>query len=164
MAVEKFNIQPVVTLASTALNSLTLNTYTLDSTVHDNTAGITNFEGSPYAMFELVTAALGTSFQGTPVFEVWLIPAIDGTNYEDTGTFSPRRAADVTFYLRPATSAQRVVGIRGTTTDRENFLIPLPPGKFKVLHRVYHPEGGGPSTLAASGNTLKLRAHSLQSV
>lgn len=79
---------------------------------------------------------------------VWLLRETDGTSYEDGGaSVTPARPPDVVFPLRAVTGSQRIV--------RQ---VMLPPGKFKPLAK----NDGAGQALAASGNTLKLKAYTVQ--
>lgn len=160
MAAKVYSVNAIQTLMSTEMNSLDLNTLLLGSTAIDNVAGGTSgYVGYPLAQFELTLAAPSVSFQGIPIFECWLIPAMDGTNYENNAT-RPLRVPDVQFYVYPSASAQRIIGVNAIPNRRDDWAIQIPPGLWKPLVRVLHDAPRGPSTLAASGNILKVKTFS----
>jgi hypothetical protein len=104
--------------------------------------------------YVLGEAELVVTFGSTPTantsVSVWFLREIDGTNYEDgSGSIIPARNPDVVLPIRATTSAQRIIK-----------QCVLPPGDFKPLVRN---EGTG-QAFAASGNTLKIRPITLQSV
>lgn len=85
--------------------------------------------------------------------DLYLIRAPDGTNYEDATTGASES-------LPPDAFVGSFVPTSGAGTKRMVLRdIPLPPGLFKVI---LQNETG--VSLAASGNTVKYRPHSLQSV
>jgi hypothetical protein len=99
--------------------------------------------------FELV-ATYGTAPTAGTTVDLYLVPSIDGTNYADTPTATTAKGLMVgSFELRNVTTAQRIA-IRD---------VPLPPGLWKAIV-----QNNGGQAMAASGNTVKMRPHSMQSV
>lgn len=96
-----------------------------------------------------IVATWGTNPVAGTVVEIYFAPSADGTNYADAPTSTTGKE------LLVATVAPRAV----TTAQRFVYRdVPLPPGLFKVYCF------NGPTAMAASGNTVKIRPHSLQSV
>jgi hypothetical protein len=168
MAAEKYEEEAIGTLANAFLDALGMNVFKLDTTVFDNThsTGTSTLDGRTHAQLELTLAAVGTAFLGVSVLELWLLRSIDGTNYESGDVTGPRpiRAPDALFFIDAVASAQRILGVRGATTDRDNWAIPLPPGKFKLLVRLTNATGGPTALAGSSGNFIKVRAFSLQNI
>ena len=126
------------TALDTGLNSLANNALALSSAITLSTGE----PGYQRCEAELVVT-YGTAPTANTACVVWLLREIDGTNYEDgSTTVTPSRNPDLVFPLRAVTTAQRIVVIGD-----------LPPGSFKVLLR----NDGTTQTMAASGNTLKIR-------
>lgn len=102
--------------------------------------------------FELLTG--GSITPGTnPRADLYLLRAVDGTNYEDATTGASESLppdAYVGSFIPTAGAGTKRMAIR----DR-----PAPPGLWKA---VIHSELG--VSLSATSNTLKVRAHSYQSV
>jgi hypothetical protein len=102
----------------------------------------------------MVEVELYVTFGSTPTantgISIWFLREIDGTNYEDgSSTVTPTRNPDVVFGVRATTNAQRMIKT-----------CMLPPGNFKPLVR----NDGTGQAFAASGNTVKIRPVTLQSV
>lgn len=137
----------VTTLATTALNSLANNT-NVACTAFDNTVGAT---GDGYMLCDLELAVtFGTNPTANTGFSLWLLQSQDGSAYEDgSSSVTPARAPDVIFPVRAVTTAQLII--------RRCW---LPWGKLTPLLRN---EGTG-QTIAASGNTLKIRPVTPESV
>jgi hypothetical protein len=142
-----------LTLLSTELNSLANGTGVVSSV--GGTSGL--FDSSHadldhylFGKFELSLAAPATAFTAGAV-NVWFLHRVDGTNLEDgSASLAPKRPADLTFYVQASASAQRII-----------VSAPLPVGAWKVL---VLPLGlGAGAVLAASGNTLKVKANTTQS-
>ncbi len=132
------------TVMSSELNSLANNSNAVKaSAVALSTTG--------YIMAE---AELVVTFGSTPTantaVSVWFLREIDGSNYEDgTASVTPSRNPDLVLPIRATTNAQRIIK-----------QCVLPAGDFKPLVRN---EGTG-QAFASTGNTLKLRPVTLQSV
>ena len=134
--------QSATTILSTELNSITANNNTSLSSAIDNTTNLDLFMD-----VELVLAAQGSSRSNGAYVALYMVQALDGTNYGDAQELAAKLIA--TFPLDAATTARR-----STFQD-----IPIPPGLIKVFARNVTGQ-----TLAASGNTVKYRTHSVQTV
>lgn len=145
--VTKFLLGSATTLLSTGLNSLANNAL-VAGTVYDNTVGQTG-DGYTLCDVELVVTYGSAPTANTGV-SVWFLANLDSTNYEDgDASTTPARAPDLVFPLRAVTTAQRV--IRRAS---------LPWGLIKVLLK----NDGTGQTMAASGNTLKIRPVTFEGV
>lgn len=138
--VEKFLLGSQTTLLTTELNSLANNALNI-SAAFDNTIGATG-DGYTLCDVELVVT-YGTNPTANTGVSVWFLQTQDGTNYEDGSTsITPARLPDVVFPVRATTSGQRIIR-----------RVILPWGVFKALLK----NDGTGQTMAASGNTLKVR-------
>jgi hypothetical protein len=134
--------------ADTAMSS-ELNTLANNSNAVKGSAVALTTSGYALGEVELVVTFGSTPTANTSV-SVWFLREIDGTNYEDGGaSVTPARNPDVVLPIRATTNAQRIIK-----------QCVLPPGDFKPLVRN---EGTG-QAFASSGNTLKIRPLTLQSV
>lgn len=131
--------QTATSILTTELNSLANNTASSSSSAIDNTSALDLFMD-----IELVVAAQGVARSSGAYIAVYMSHALDGTNYDDTNTTTGELAA--TFLLDATTTARR-------RTIRD---IAIPPGLFKLW--AYNATG---QALAASGNTVKYRLHSV---
>lgn len=131
----------IVSAMTTDLNSITNNSYATSAAL-----GADAGDAELLADFELALATLTPT--GTPVIDLWLIRSADGTNYEDSAT-PPMDAYVGSFEVTTGAGAKRAI-----LRDRA-----LPPGLFKTVIR-----NRTGVTFNASGNTLKYRPHSLQTV
>lgn len=130
----------VVSLLTTELNSLANNTNSSPSSAFDNSIGQSNLDGYVRGKIEVYLATYtGTPAAGSAI-HVWFLKTVDGTNYEDTA--SPRRPDVVIEVANLASGPQRVI--------KECW---VPVGLWKAMAR----NGGTGLTLAASGNTVKIR-------
>ena len=132
------------TLLSTELNSIANNNNAIKSSA-------VTLSTESYVLAEV---ELRVQFGGTPTantsISVWFLREIDGTNFEDgSGSITPARNPDVVIPVRATSNAQRIIKS-----------CVLPPGSFIPLIR----NDGTGQSLAASGNTLKVRPVTLQSV
>ena len=132
------------TLLSTELNSVANNTNAVKSSAVTLTT----------ESYVIAEAELRVQFGGTPTantsISVWFLREIDGTNFEDgSASITPARNPDVVIPVRATSNAQRIIKS-----------CVLPPGSFIPLIR----NDGTGQSLAASGNTLKVRPVTLQSV
>lgn len=137
--------ESIATLLDTGLNSLANNARAISAA-----QGGDGSDAHLLADFELV-ATWGTAPTLDSLVDLYLVRSADGTNYED-GDASIRPPAGAyagSFQVRNVTTGQRMV-IRD---------VPLPPGLWKAV--VWNNVG---QAMAASGNTLKIRAHNLQNV
>jgi hypothetical protein len=121
---------------TTGLNSLANNGLVLSSAT---TLTETDYL---YAEVELVVT-YGSAPTANTAISIWFLRVPDGTNYEDgDASTTPVRAADVVLPLRAVTTAQRIVAVGN-----------IPYGNFKILLK----NDGTGQTMAASGNTLKIK-------
>lgn len=132
------------TLLSTELNSIANN----NNAIKSSSVTLTT------ESYVLAEVELRVQFGGTPTantsISVWFLREIDGTNFEDgSGSITPARNPDVVMPVRATSNAQRIIKS-----------CVLPPGSFIPLIR----NDGTGQSLAASGNTLKVRPVTLQSV
>jgi hypothetical protein len=144
---EKYLLGSQTSLLTTELNSLANNTTALGSTF-DNTQGQT---GDGYTLCDLeLVCTFGTSPTAYTAISFWFILSQDGTNYEDgDNSTTPARMPDAVFPLRAVTSAQRIIR-----------RVVMPQGKWKPLAK----NDGTGQSLAASGNTVKIRPVTRQGV
>lgn len=128
-------------LLTTELNSLANDALALSGEITLTDAG--------YLLADVtLVVTYGVAPTANTAVAVWLLRETDGSNYEDGGSgVTPARAPDVVFPLRAVTTAQRIT--------RQ---VVLPPGKFKALCK----NDGTGQAMAASGNTLKLKASTYQ--
>ena len=131
-------------ILTTELNSLANNTNVVKSTAMAPTS-------SEFTMVEVeLYVTFGSAPTANTAVSVWFLREIDGTNYEDgSSSIIPTRNPDVVFGVRATTNPQRMIKT-----------CILPPGNFKPMVRN---EGTG-QAFAASGNTVKIRPVTLQSV
>ncbi len=133
------------TVLTTELNSLANNALCTASSAQDNdTAGVRY----PYAQAEIYIAAQGTNRSAGAYLALYIIPEVDGTNY---GATTDECAEN---YFAGA------VSLDDAATDARYAIlneVRLPPGDFKVALR-----NGTGQSLAASGNTVKLRPYSVE--
>ncbi len=136
--------QALTTILSTELNSLANGSNSAASTAVDNSSNL-----DLYADF-LLTVTFGTAPSAGTTCDLYVMPSLDGTTYADGGSsVIPAKNLYVgSFYVRNVTTAQ-VMALN-------NILIPQ---YFKLV--IVNNTG---QTMAASGNTLKYRTFSLQSV
>lgn len=132
----------IASVLTTELNSIATNANTAVSSAIDNTSTLDLFMD-----LELVIATQGTSRLSGARIEVYMVRAVDATNYDD----DHQETADLiaVFSLDAAVTSRR-----SSRVD-----IPIAPGLFKLFIRNVTGK-----TLAASGNTLKARYHSVKSV
>lgn len=141
--IKQLQYETINSVMTTELNSLA-----------NNTRAISSAEGADGTAADLLgdwelVATWGTNPTVDTCVDLYLVRSADGTNYED-GDASLRPAADSyagCFQVRAVTSAQRMV-IRD---------VPMPPGLYKAV--IWNNVG---QTMAASGNTLKVRTHNRQ--
>lgn len=133
--------EATATALTTELNTLANAAQSAASAAIDNTAGL-----YPYMNVELVLASLTPT--GQPYCLLYLVASLDATNYEDVST-SATHAVVASFPMSTAVAAKRIVV--------KNLLIP--PLLFKLVLE----NQTGPA-LAASGNTVKYRRHTLSAL
>lgn len=128
------------TALSTELNSLANGANTAASSAIDNTTNLDLFLD-----VELVLAAQGSARSSGATVSLYLTTSLDGTNYDDVHETTAELVA--VFPLDAATTARR-------RTVRD---VPIPPANFKLFAR-----NNTGQTLAASGSTIRYRAHSVE--
>ena len=133
------------TLLTTALDSLANAAISAASTAFANSGSANRHL---FGTFELVVS-FGTAPSAGKTVDLYLLPTLDGTNFVDGGgSAAPGGASYVgSFVVRGVTGAQRLALPN----------LPLPATDFKAL--LINNAG---QTFAASGNTLKLVAHSYE--
>lgn len=128
------------------VNSLTNDEWTDLSDAIDNST-------NKYALadFELVLGS--AAFTGTDsALALYIVPSVDGTNYGDwTGNVTTAQQHHQPYYAGSFTTSGATAAQRLTLRD-----VPLPNGLFKVGIRNL-----SNVSLAASGNTLKYRPHTV---
>lgn len=139
------------TVLSTELNSDVTAQATVSAAI-DNDSGL-----DLYIDIEVVHGTYGSSVTaGVKVADIYLLPTLDGTNY-------PTNDADsTTLYPEAKYLVGSVVKMSATGTGGCRSVItgvPLPARDFKIVH--VNTSG---VTMAASGNTVKVRPYKSQSV
>ncbi len=135
---QKLETTSLVTLADTALNSLTNGSAAL-GLEYDNSSNLW-----PYLSSLELNVTFGTNPTAGSLVTLYLIPAPDGTNYDDN--VSNPMAQIGAFWLEATTSAQK----KSITPGGGSNYIMLPPCKFKI--RVVNSSG---QSFPASGSTIK---------
>lgn len=130
----------IASALTTELNSLASNGNSAASSAIDNTTALDLF-----ADLEINLATQGSARVASATIYVYMTQALDGTNYGDTNEVTAEVIA--AFIFDAATTARRA-----TLKD-----VPIPPGLFKLFVRNVTGQA-----LAASGNTLKYRLHSVE--
>lgn len=132
----------VANALTTEMNSLANNGNTAASATIDNTTNL-----DLYHDLTLNVAAQGVARSAGASIVVYLIMALDGTNFDAV--------------LESTAEVVAVFPLDGSTTARQLTRrdIPIPPGLFKYFVRNITGQ-----TLAASGNILEYRAHSVETV
>lgn len=134
-----------VTVLTTELNSLTNNSVCAVSAAQDNdTAGTRDL----YAQAEIYIATQGTNRGAGAYVALYLIPELDGTNYGATTD----ECLD-NYFVGAASLDDAALAARYLVIDR----VRLPVGDFKAALK-----NGTGQTLAASGNTVKVRAYTVE--
>lgn len=133
------------TVLTTELNSLTSGSISAVSSAQDNdTAGTRDL----YAQAEIYLAAQGTNRASGAHVALYLVPELDGTNYGATTD----ECLD-NYFAGSASLDDAALAARYLIIDR----VRLPVGDFKVALK-----NGTGQSLASSGNTVKLRAYTLE--
>ena len=130
----------IASALTTELNSLGNVSTSSASSAIDNTSALDLYDD-----LTLTIATQGGSRSAGGTVVVYLVPALDGTNYDDVHATTAEVAA--VFTLDAATTARQV-------TRRD---VPIPPALFKYF--VVNLTG---QALAASGNILERRPHSIE--
>lgn len=134
-----------VTALTTELNSLANGAVSTASAAQDNdTAGARDL----YAQFEIYLAAQGTNRGAGAFVSLYLVPELDGTNYGATTD----ECLD-NYFAGSASLDDAALAARYLVIDR----VRLPVGDFKVLLK-----NNTGQTLAASANTVKYRAYTVE--
>lgn len=139
------NYETIASVLTTELNSLANAAYCAAS----GAQGADGTGGPLFGDFELVLGSLNPT-DNFALAELYILPSVDGTNYSDAPS-ATNPGADML--------AGIFSGDYGSSAKRISLRdIPLPPGLWKaVLKNI-----SGVS-MAASGNTVKVRAHNLLS-
>lgn len=137
------NYETIATVLSTEFNSLANNGYTAASAAQ----GADGTGGPLLADWELACASYNPTAQ--TVMELYVTPSVDGTNYAT--------APSSTNGLGPLMRGVFVTATGSATKNTALVDLPNPPGLWKA----YGKNTAGPA-MAASGSTLKVRAHNLQ--
>lgn len=132
----------IASILTTELNSLANNANTVASAAIDNSTNL-----DLYHDLTLTVTAQGSSRSAGALVTVFMIQALDDANYDDVNEQTAEVAA--VFSLDAVTTARQI--------SRRD--IPIPPGKFKYFIRNQTGQ-----SLAASGNILEYRAHSVETV
>ena len=141
------------TVAYTSYLTTTLNSLANDTT--DLGAAINNESNlCTFMDLELTLASLDLSSQSNPSVTVFMLESIDGGTDFDTGddavsadaSMPPADKICTIFNLRPGTGAEAKTAVKS--------IIPIPPGRFKLMLR--NKTG---VAFAASGNVLSYRTY-----
>jgi hypothetical protein len=130
----------IATVLSTELNSLANGSASAASSAIDNSSNL-----DLYCDLTLTLATQGSARATGALVSVYMVQALDGTNYDDVLVSSAQLVA--LFPLAAATTAAQV-----TRTD-----VMVPPGLYKLFVL-----NGTGQALAASGNLLEHRFHSIE--
>lgn len=144
--IKQLNYETIVSVMTTELNSLANNAYAISSAM-----GADGTASHLYGDF-----ILGFTLAATPtadtLLDLFLIRSADGTNYQDGSTsIVPSPTSYVGSFRTRAVSTAQIDIIPD---------VRLPPGLYKAI--LFN--NGTGKAMAASGNTLKMRPHNLQSV
>lgn len=130
----------IASVLTTELNSLASGSASSASSALDNSSALDLF-----ADLTLTVAAQGSARSAGANVSVYMTQALDGTNYDDTLAATAEVVA--VFSLDAATTARQA--------SRRD--VPVPPGLFKLF--AVNNTG---QALAASGNILEIRYHSVE--
>lgn len=134
----------VATHLTTELNALANNANVLGSALDFNTGR------KLYLDIELYLATVDLSGQTNPAIYLWMLRRTDGTNFEDgSSTVTPARLPDAILPLREFNGVHRVVAVRVLSS----------PDQMKMLIK-----NSSGAALAATGNTVKYRMYSEESI
>lgn len=147
---------PTVSLISyltTTLNSLADNTTDLGAAI-DNETNLCTFMD-----LELTLASFDISGQANPSVTIFMLESVDGGTDFDTGTDAVSADASIPpadkicciFGLRPGIAAEAKTAVKS--------IIPIPPGRFKLMVR--NTTG---VAFAAANNVLAYRTYNINSV
>lgn len=145
----------LTSLLTTSLNSLA------NATTDDGGQTPINNETNlcTFMDLELTLASLDLSAQTNPSVAIYLIESVDGGTDFDTYSDAVSAAASIPpadkicaiFGLRPGVAAEAKTAVKS--------MIPIPPGRFKLLLR-----NNTGVAFAASGNVLAYRTYNINSV
>lgn len=130
----------IASALTTELNSLANAANSVASSEIDNSTAL-----DLYHDLTLTVAQQGSARSAGGFVAVYMVHALDGTNFDDVQETSAELVA--VFPLDAATTARQA-------TRRD---VPVPPGKFKYFVRNVTGQA-----LAASGNLLEYRPHSIE--
>jgi len=138
---------------TTTLNALADNTTDLGAEINNETNLCTHMD------LELTLASFDISGQANPSVTIFMLESVDGGTDFDTGTDAVSADASIPaadkiiaiMGLRPGTGAEAKTAVKS--------MLPIPPGRFKLLVR--NTTG---VALAASGNVLAYRTYNINSV
>jgi hypothetical protein len=138
---------------TTTLNSLANNTTDLGAEINNETNLCTFMD------LELTLASLDISGQASPAVVVYMLESIDGGTDFDTGddavsadaSMPPTDKICAQLGLRPGTGAEAKLAVKS--------VIPIPPGRFKLMLRNKTGVAFG-----ATGNILAYRTYNLKAV
>jgi len=145
----------LTSLLTTTLNSLA------DATTDDGAQTAINNESNlcTFMDLELTLASFDISAQTNPSVAIYLIESVDGGTDFDTYSDAVSAAASIP----PADKICAILGLRpGTGAEAKTAvksMVPIPPGRFKLLVR-----NNTGAAFAASGNVLAYRTYNIQSV
>lgn len=136
--------QALATALSTELNSLVSGSATAASAAIDNSTNLDLF------IDLILNVTYGTNPTAGSTVDIYILPSLDNSTYTDGGgaTAVPKSFLVASLELRAVTTAQNIVATG----------IPIPQ-YFKLVAI-----NNGGQTMAASGNTVKYRTYSMQSV
>lgn len=142
-----------VNYLTTTLNALADNTTDLGAEINNES------DLSTFMDLELALASLDLSGKASPMVVVYMLESIDGGIDFDTGddavsaeaSMPPTDKICTHFGLRPGTGAEAKLAVKS--------LIPIPPGRFKLMLR-----NKAGAAFGATGNTLSYRTYNLKAV
>ena len=148
------------TVSLTSLLTTSLNSLANDTTDDGAQTAINNETNlCTFMDLELTLGSLDLSAQDNPAVVIYLIESVDGGT--DFDTYSDNVSADDS--CPPGDKICAIIGLRpGTGAEAKTAIksmIPIPPGRFKLLLR----NKTGVS-FAASGNILAYRTYNLNTV
>ena len=138
---------------TTTLNTLANNTTDLGAAINNETNLCTHMD------LELMLASVDLSAQTNPSVTIFMLESVDGGTDFDTGTDAVSADASIP----PADKIIAIMGVRpGTGAEAHvaiKSMIPIPPGRFKLLLR--NTTG---AAFAGTTNLLSYRTYNVNSV
>jgi len=141
-----------VNYLTTALNALANITTVLGAAIDNETNLCTHMD------LELTLASLDLSAQANPAVRIYMLESIDGGTDFDSGEATatpslipPADKICTIFTLRLAAGAEAKLAVKS--------MIPIPPGKFKLM-----PMNNTGVAWGATGNILSYRTYNINSV